>query len=359
MKPAIHHLKLTGNNPREWGRQQGEALRTQIQEMNAIRQVLLAGFLKSWTREKILVLCKAHAATLERQDAALFSETRGISEASGVSVEDLMALNAYTDMRDFSAGDHAQIEGGCSILAAKSNSVNFAAQTWDMHASAAPYMLLLEVPAPVPMHVLTITGCLGLCGVNEAGLSVMINNMHCSETNRDGIVWPGLVRKMLATTTTTEATDVLSRNIPSSGHNYLIFDPKSAVNIETSGLRYEQTGKLSESDAGYLVHTNHYVGTLKSIEIMERQSHSTHARMAALETFMKSHPVDTVKGSQLAHSLFVEGAACAVLNIPPEAGAPHGSATCGGIMVDHKTRRASIFAGLYRDNQIIEWELKS
>lgn len=358
MKPTIHHLKLTGTNPREWGRQQGEVLRSPIREMNAIRQGLLAGFLKSWTREKILVLCKAHAATLERRDPDLFSEALGISEASGVSVEDLMALNAYTDMRDFSAGDHAKIEGGCSILAAKSNSVNFAAQTWDMHASAAPYMLLLEVPSPVPMHVLTITGCLGLCGVNDAGLSVMINNMHCSETNREGIVWPGLVRKMLATTSTAEATEVLSKNIPSSGHNYLIFDPKTASNIETSGLRYEETSKLSESDAGYLVHTNHYVGSLKSTEIMERQSHTTHDRMAALETFIHTHPVDNVKGSQLAHSLFIEGATCAAINIAPEAGAPHGAATCGGIMVDHKAKRASIFAGLYRDNQIIEWELK-
>jgi len=353
----IHHLKLTGSDPLEWGRQQGESLKNEIRELNAIRQELLASFLKNWSRERVLDLCRAHAETLHAKDAALFAEVQGISDSSGVSLEDLMALNAYTDMRDFSAGDDARSEDGCSILAAKSESANFCAQTWDMHGSATPYMLLLEVPGPVPMHVLTITGCLGLAGLNTQGLSVMINNMHCRETNRGGLVWPALVRKMLGVSKTQQATRVLAENIPSSGHNYLIFDRFTATNIETSGTRYESTGHIKEGASGYLMHTNHYVGSLKEIEILDRQSPTTHARMQALNAFAAAHPVSKVTGPELVHGLFVEGATCEALNFPPSPSAPHAGATCGGIYVDHIARRAAVFAGLYPQASRVEWRL--
>lgn len=357
MSSSILHLKLTGNDPRSWGRQQGEAFTQQIRELNAIRQELLAGFLKGWSREKILQLCRDHAATLKAEDPALFEEVLGMSETTGVSVEDLMALNAYTDMRDFSAGDHTRSEDGCSILAAKSASVNFSAQTWDMHGSATPYMLLLEIPGPQPMHVLTITGCLGLCGVNRAGVSVMINNMHCRETNRQGIVWPALVRKMLTAKDAAGATKILAHNIPSSGHNYLIFDRHTATNIETSGTRFEVTASIPEGGHGYIFHTNHYVGTLKETEILDRQSPSTHKRFDALVNFARGKDVSRVSSDQLIDGLFVNGATCEILNIAPSPNSPHLGATCGGIGVDHVAGIAFAFRGLFSEGKRIEWKL--
>ncbi|MEO5667330.1 MAG: C45 family peptidase [Bdellovibrionota bacterium] len=354
---TIHYLKLEGTDPQSWGHQQGETLKTQIRELNAIRQELLAGFLKGWSRDEVLDLCREHAETLAEKDPALFAEAKGIADTTGVSIEDLMALNAYTDMRDFSAGDKTRSEDGCSILAAKSPTVNFCAQTWDMHGSATPYMLLLEIPGPIPMHVLTITGCLGLAGVNDQGLSVMINNMHCRETNRKGIVWPALVRKMLATTKTSHAAKVLADNIPSSGHNYMIFDRYTATDIETSGKSFESIGHLREKDAGYLMHTNHYVGALREIEILDRQSPSTHARYDALKTFAGAHPIDGVTSRQLIEGLFVKGSTCHTLNIPPNDQTPHAGATCGGIIVDHVLKKATAFGGLYPEGKHFEWKL--
>jgi isopenicillin-N N-acyltransferase-like protein len=358
MNPTLHHLKLDGSDPRSWGRQQGEALGREVRELNLIRQELLRSFLKGWTREEVLDLCRDHAHTLEKSDAALYAEVLGLSESTGVSVEDLMALNAYTDMRDFSAGDKTRSEDGCSIIAAKSETVNFCGQTWDMHGSAAPYMLLLEVPGPIPMHVLTITGCLGLAGVNQAGFSVMINNMHCRETNRHGIVWPALVRKMLAVTKTQHASKILTENIPSSGHNYMLFDRFTASDIETSGTRFEVVGHLKENQSGYLMHTNHYVGSLKEIEIMDRQSPSTHKRLEALEKFVAKHAIEKVRATDLVAGIFEKGETCAVLNIAPSSATPHQGATCGGIFVDHVGRRATAFGGLYPDGKHLSWDLK-
>jgi isopenicillin-N N-acyltransferase-like protein len=352
---TILQLKLLGNDPREWGRQQGEHLRTQIRELNAIRQELLAGFLKGWSHGKIVDLCLDHARALEKKDADLWAEVQGLSEASGVKIADLMALNAYTDMRDFSAGDKARSEDGCSILAAKSSSANFCAQTWDMHGSATPYMLVLEVPGPVPAHVLTITGCLGLAGLNQHGVSVMINNMHCRETNRHGLVWPGLVRKILRSRTVAAARSTLETNIPSSGHNYLLFDINDAVNVETSGQRFEVTSSLTGGESGYIIHTNHYVGSLKETEILDRQSPTTHARYGALEHFTRTHDVNSVTGETLKRGLFEEGSTCDLINFPYSDKNPHAGATCGGLYVDHVARKACAFAGLYNGNKRLEW----
>jgi isopenicillin-N N-acyltransferase like protein len=353
----IHHLKLSGKDPHGWGLQQGETFRNEIREINEIRQELLRGFLKGWSHDAILELCRDHATSLQKHHPDFYAEVLGISEATSISIENLMALNAYTDLRDFSAGDNARSEDGCSILAAKSASVNFSAQTWDMHGSATPFMLLLEVPAPIPMHVLTITGCLGLAGVNSKGVSVMINNMHCRETHRHGAVWPALVRRMLEAPDTTTAAKTLAHNIPSSGHNYLIFDRHQAMNIETSGQRFELTAQIRDDDKGYLIHTNHYLGSLRETEIIERQSPTTHRRFEALTQLAAQHPVETVSTQELIEGLFVQGPACDAINIPFSAQTPHAGATCGGLGVDHHSNRAFAFRGLYAEGHRIEWPL--
>lgn len=353
----FYHLKLKGHDPHSWGLQHGEELRQPIQELNEIRKGLLNGYLKGWTQEAISQLCLDHANTLEKRYPRFYQECLGISKASGVSLEDLMALNAYTDLRDFSAGDNTRVEDGCSIVALKSSKANYAAQTWDMHGSATPYMLLLEVEDPHPMHILTVTGCLGLAGVNTHGLSVMINNMHCKETSRSGLVWPGLVRLMLAQSNVQEAAQSLAQNIPSSGHNYLLFDANNSVNIETTGLKWEQTGAIKNNDNAFLFHTNHYVGSLAKEEIMERQSPTTHKRYKALQELCIKENAQTMDGASLRKELFIEGSVCKSICIPASSKDPHAGATCGGLEVDHLTRKATAFQGLWIENKKIEWSL--
>ncbi|MEZ4338698.1 MAG: hypothetical protein R3B82_18935 [Sandaracinaceae bacterium] len=46
-------------------------------------------------------------------------------------------------------------------------------QTWDMHGSVEPYVCMLEMM----IFAFSITGCLALAGMNDAGLGVCINNL--------------------------------------------------------------------------------------------------------------------------------------------------------------------------------------
>jgi isopenicillin-N N-acyltransferase like protein len=348
----IYHLKLEGSDPHSWGLQHGETFKKQIQELHLIRQDLLKSYLKGWSSEQIQTLCQEHVHTLENRHPSLWQELQGLSQASGVSLTDLVSLNAYTDMRDFSAGDHSRVEDGCSILAFKGPHINYVAQTWDMHASATPYMLLLELPNQT--RVLTVTGCLGLAGLNSKGLSVMINNMHCRETSRQGLLWPALVRLLLNEKNVQQSFAVLEKNIPSSGHNYLLFDPSEALNVETTGLRSELTSQILPQTQGALWHTNHYVGSLKKFEILERQSPTTHKRQKAIEAFLAQSNLDSLDARSARKALFQEGALCESICIPRPKD-PHGGATCGGLEIDHLTGEARAFKGLYQDNEFLDW----
>src|SRR5690606_38222947 len=118
---------------------------------------------------------------LERFDRDLHEELCGIAEGADLRPEDIVVLNHYTDLRDIDpdaalgrppggAGPIGpRTEDGCTALWIKAAAGPVLAQTWDMHATAMPYVMLLEVPeidgAPGAL-LFSLTGCLGMCGVN-------------------------------------------------------------------------------------------------------------------------------------------------------------------------------------------------
>ena len=70
----------------------------------------------------------------------LGKEIQGISFGSGVSLEDIVLLNNYTDFRDISLPDE-----GCSTIQYVGENETIAGQTWDMHKSAKKYVCLINI----------------------------------------------------------------------------------------------------------------------------------------------------------------------------------------------------------------------
>ncbi len=351
-------LQLSSKTPKTRGQEQGEALRKQIQELASIRRELVLGFLKGFDVVRIEELALLQARALVRYPH-YYEEFLGIAEGAKIAVSDLVILNNYTDMRDFSHSAFMKQpvtapldDGGCSVLSARNKpTLSFAGQTWDMHASARPYMLHLSIPqdavAKTPrMELLTLSGCFALSGVNEHGVAVFINNMHCEETSVS-LLWPCLVRGMLSQNSAASALDYLKKNIPCSGHNYLICDGTSFFNVETTGLRFEVTANVQ--DNGFTFHTNHYVGSLVSTEILDRRSKTSLDRHTALQTYFKNKALNSLKSETLVDDLFASDNQSAICIKPPKD--PHGSATCGGIFYDWLTKSGCIFGGLYSEKE--------
>src|SRR5690606_16210707 len=84
------------------------------------------------------------------------------------------------------------------------------AQTWDMHEGSAEHLVLLEgSPHDAPDFIVyTTAGCVGMIGINEAGVSVGINNLMAADGGV-GITWPFVVRAMLEKESAEEAMKVL------------------------------------------------------------------------------------------------------------------------------------------------------
>ncbi len=267
--PALREIRISGP-PRARGRAHGRALADDIAALTAERVRLCAD--GEWAgadlgRRRVLELAGACWAAHEAFDAPLTEELAGIAEGAGVDPVELLIANGFTDFVDLlyasgraEAGVNtaAPEAGGCTAVLIHQSMTRdgrpYLAQTWDMHASATPFVILLDVRPPDEPAVLTftLTGCVGMIGLNDAGLAVGINNLRTAD-GRVGVTWPFVVRKMLRQTAIEDAL-AIPRDAPLAGaHNYLLLDGRGrGFNVEATPTRRDVT-ELTD----WLAHTNH------------------------------------------------------------------------------------------------------
>ncbi|MFW6050038.1 MAG: C45 family autoproteolytic acyltransferase/hydrolase [Myxococcota bacterium] len=338
-----------GCGPRERGRRHGETFRPLIAELAAIRTELAVERGAFPGAGAVRELARAHLPVLAAFDAALHDELEGIAEGAALDPADVVILNHYTDLRDVpvhppepvtgserSAPGHAGRAGsgeeGCSAVWARTAEGALLGQTWDMHGSAMPYVMMLGVPgtdgAPASW-LLSITGCLGMCGFNEAGVAITINNLRSTDA-RVGVVWPALVRRVLRERTAEAGRDVVLEAHLGSGHHYLVADARRAFGIETSGVHRRL---VFDGRGDAYVHTNHCLDPEVAACTVVVDESTTHDRYDALsEGMRRSVPAGRAElwarlGSHDGYPRFV----CTHMASPAR---PHGMLTCGGIVMD-------------------------
>jgi len=264
----------------ELGYQHGKAFAKEIGELTEERLRLSCDPFwtggQAATLDEVLALGRACLAYHQEFDPALMEEMQGMADATGLGVNELVIINGFTDFVDIIANPavlphqrNAAVApgedfdgGGCTAFvvapAAAQDRQGYLGQTWDMHASATPYVLLLDVrPQSGPaLLTFTITGCVGMIGMNEHGVAVGINNLLGAE-GRPGVHWVYVVRKMLAQTTVDAALEVLRGAHLSGAHNYLLMGPDGegpwrGYNVEQMATRAAVTPV-----AGVYAHANH------------------------------------------------------------------------------------------------------
>jgi isopenicillin-N N-acyltransferase-like protein len=246
----------------------------------AKERVELAGS-QSWTgrsigRDEVLALAEACLPAHREFTPGSVEELEGMAAATGLSMAELIVVNGFTDFVDtaYAAAGRAATSlaaDDCTAMIVPGSRTADArpliGQTWDMHASAAEQVLLLRGRPKGAPEFLTFTsvGCVGMIGMNEAGLAVGINNLMAGD-GRPGVMWTFVVRELLRCGTLAEALDVLER-IPLAGaHNYLLLDRQgNGANVEATGTRRHVT----PLDREPLVHTNHCL--VPSTQAVERE----------------------------------------------------------------------------------------
>jgi isopenicillin-N N-acyltransferase-like protein len=359
----VRTLALPANkSPREWGHLHGETFRGEIKALSEIRIFLCTKVGGFKSRDQVIMAAAAHLPVLQRYDNALYEELVGIAEGAACSPEEIVVANHYTDLRDLDPDpakwrpapthDDAAAAGveagavslggdGCSVIFAETGTGPIVAQTWDMHATAIPYVMMLGIPetATAPAAwVLTVTGCLGMAGMNAARVAIAINNLYSTDATL-GVVWPAVVRRALHERTASAAYDRIRTSPIGSGHHYFVADRGSAnvsdaYALEASGTRrklvYRRDSALDYEVAGSYLHTNHCLDGDVAARSKVPAASTTYDRMRHLEELPRIASLDDAwraLGSEDGWPRSI----CTNMATPES---PHGAATCGAIAMN-------------------------
>ncbi|HAJ35319.1 MAG TPA: hypothetical protein DCL15_06455 [Chloroflexi bacterium] len=225
------------------------------------------------TLDEVLALGRACLRYHEAFAPELMEEMRGMADATGLGVNELVIMNGFTDFVDIIANPaalgHARTYGAlpsdvsdCTAFivepSASADGRAYLGQTWDMHSTATPYVLMLDLrPQASPaLMTFTITGCVGMIGMNEHGVAVGINNLLAAD-GRPGVHWVYVVRKMLAQRTVEDALAVLQAAHLSGAHNYLLLGPDATGAQRGYNVEHMATRAHVIPVTGVYAHTNH------------------------------------------------------------------------------------------------------
>lgn len=352
---TLQTLELQGTTPRARGEHHGESFRDGIHGIYAVRLRLMLKKTDLKTEENVLALARHHLPVLERFDRALFDELCGIAAGAGLTPEQLVVVNHYTDLRDLTANDLAALDhsadrgagrdpGGCSAWFVDDGQHRVLGQTWDMHASATPYALLLTIPNDDGTKTVcfTIMGCLGMTGMTSNGLCLTINNLNSVDATV-GVVWPALVRKALQQQTAKKALHLLQTSPIGSGRHYIVADHDDVFGMETSGTKKKVIFAVEQprsGDAGKLsyFHTNHCVDDEMRPTAKILPGSTTVARYQTLVARQSEGRVP--RSAREMFDAFED------VGLQEKAGAPDDVSTCGALVMDMKAKTALACQGI-------------
>ncbi len=371
-----------GKLPREWGRIHGESFRGEIRSLAQIRIYLCTKVGGFAGRDQVLSTAKAHLPVLERYSKPLYEELVGIAEGAIVSPEEIVVANHYTDLRDLdpdpekwrmaptrdepemtqsTRGAQGLGGDGCSVIWAESPTGRILAQTWDMHATAIPYVMVLGIPESEDgpaARLLSVTGCLGMAGMNTSRVAIAINNLFSTDATL-GIVWPAMVRRALQQETAVAARDVILGSPIGSGHHYLVAGRGGAFAIEASGTRRKQVFSANEADPGKpasYCHTNHCLDGDIAARSKVPDASTTHDRMNWLVGSLARAGIEDLDDAwkRLGSEDGWPRSVCTNMATPES---PHGAATCGAIAMNLDSGELWAQQGLVHNVAPEKWRL--
>ena len=213
---------------------------------------------------EVLELAEACLPAHEAFSPRLHAEMLAMASAAGITPAEAVVVGGFTDfvdtVRAATAGPHpvSVTEDDCTAFVVpdgRAAGAGMLGQTWDMHDTATDYVVLVRLrPDDTPgALVFTTVGCLGQIGMNEAGVSVGINNLTGND-GRFGVTWPSVVREMLAQATAAEALGVLLGADLAGAHSYLILDAEGRGYCVEAMPSARPVQTLA---AEPIVHTNH------------------------------------------------------------------------------------------------------
>lgn len=259
MRP-IPLIEISSSDPRERGRQYGEAAREPIEKS-------IAFYSESFQRSSgldwdgVLERVPRWNDLIEAFLPGALDEVRGIAEGSNHRFEEILALNSRGELSFGNPfADDATEE--CSSFAiapeASGDGHVYCGQNWDWRERTTDTVVMLRIEQPPKPTIIlqTEAGQVGRQGANSAGIALNANGLGARFGDGLGVPGPYIRRKVLDSAGIDDALDAIFTARQSLCTNLLLTHREGfVIDIETTPARH---GWMYPTD-GLLVHGNHFI----------------------------------------------------------------------------------------------------
>ena len=284
----------------------------------------------------------AYAEPIHRLDAALMAELAGIAAGAGRQLDELLALNARTELLppSYPGAPHPNWQqalnrnaaasipdfGECTAIAVKpehsTTSTTLLAQNWDFIGAQRDALILVRMREPDGSSCLTLTeaGMLAKIGLNSHGFGVCLNVLRSAD---DGLA-PGvpihvLLRAVLKCRTVAQAQALVAGLPLGASSNLLCAEASGAI----AALELSPRGlAVLPATERVLCHTNHFLESAAAAHPASLvPGLSTHPRLERVTALADAHP-GRFSPADLETLLRDESAGTASLCRSPDPGSP-------------------------------------
>ncbi|KAJ7208689.1 acyl-coenzyme A:6-aminopenicillanic acid acyl-transferase-domain-containing protein [Mycena pura] len=282
LPPPPPHIELTGS-PREIGFQHGKQLAVQIRRQIQVYSTMFQRTSNlDWPAVRNISV--VYQNTIRSLTPDIYVEMEGIAEGANLSILDIIALNARSEIALglFSDGCTSlgwKLEGNCHgdvILA----------QNWDWTPRVQENLAMMSIDQPghPKIYMMAEAGIVGKIGFNSASVGVCLNAIRAHPTDSSKLPIHVALRLCLESTSTQNAIDrITSLGGVASSQHILIADQSGAVAMELSPLgdTYIPCNKH-----GYIAHTNHFIANKCGVIEPHWPGVGSHERLARIDELM-------------------------------------------------------------------------
>ena len=271
--PRIPELEVAGS-PGAIGHTHGRRFAAQIKDN--------VGFYIDWLSRAtgrdstaLLRIARRFGPVLKRLHPNLLEEIQGIARGAGRSLDEILLVNARTDMLVLAARKarpktRNPQNPGCTALALLGQRgkrpLLALGQNWDWRKNLQGRTLILRIAPRGGPRIVTFTeaGMVGKIGFNEHRLGVCLNFLS-HDTDAPGAD-PGvpvhcLLRLVMGCKTVEEAHKLVAWSPRCASANFLIAQHAARTEVLDLEVTPAAVGRLRIPKGGtHLVHTNHYLG---------------------------------------------------------------------------------------------------
>jgi isopenicillin-N N-acyltransferase like protein len=229
---------------------------------------------------RLAQIVREYLPVLESFDPRQIEEMRGIAAGAEVSFEQIVLVNARTELLQF-ARHPALLESlkarepdGCTGVVVRPQATRdkqlIHAHNWDWKVECAESCVILRIHNEDGPDILTFTeaGALARFGFNARGICITANGLDCDRDYRRAGVPLALIRRKVLEQAHLALALRIAYCTPKSGSNNLI------ISHAASGLVYDfecapDETFMVEPQNGVLVHANHWLSPVALAKLQE------------------------------------------------------------------------------------------